>query len=230
MSLSSFIFNNKIPLITHCLKQIHLNKYFHKSVALSAKVQCQAPDFKGLAVVEKDFKEIKLSDFKGRYLILFFYPLDFTFVCPTEICAFSDRIKEFTDLNTDVIGVSVDSHFTHLAWKNVARNEGGLGELNFPLLSDLSKKIAKDYGVLLDDGIALRGTFLIDPNGVLRQYSINDLPVGRSVDEVLRLVRAFQFVDQHGEVCPANWNPQTNPDTIKPDVLESKEYFIKHGK
>ncbi|XP_055384831.1 peroxiredoxin-2 [Condylostylus longicornis] len=232
MPLFSRILNRTTSsLVKQCFNQQYANRFFHKGTAwYAAKVQQPAPDFKGLAVVDKDFKEIQLSDYKGRYLVLFFYPLDFTFVCPTEICAFSDRIKEFKDLNTDVIGVSVDSHFTHLAWKNVTRADGGLGELHYPLLSDLSKKISNDYGVLLDDGIALRGTFIIDPNGVLRQYSINDLPVGRSVDEVLRLIKAFQFVDKHGEVCPANWNPKTNPATIKPDVNESKEYFNKHAK
>lgn len=133
-------------------------------------------------------------------------------------------------MNTEVIGVSVDSHFSHLAWTNQERKDGGVGKLNYPLLSDISKKISKDYGVLLEnEGITLRGTFIIDPQGVLRQYSINDLPVGRSVDEVLRLIKAFQFVEKHGEVCPANWDPKANPDTIKPDVTESKDYFSKHG-
>ncbi|KAL5284102.1 TPX1 family protein [Megaselia abdita] len=207
------------------------NRSFHKSLPLSAvKVQQLAPDFKGLAVVENDFQEIKLTDYQGKYVVLFFYPLDFTFVCPTEIIAFSDRINEFKTLNTEVIGVSVDSHFSHLAWTNQARKDGGVGKLNYPLLSDISKKISKDYGVLLEnEGITLRGTFIIDPQGVLRQYSINDLPVGRSVDEVLRLIKAFQFVEKHGEVCPANWDPKGNPDTIKPDVQESKDYFSKHG-
>lgn len=133
-------------------------------------------------------------------------------------------------MNTEVVGVSVDSHFSHLAWTNQARKDGGVGKLKYPLLSDISKKISKDYGVLLEnEGITLRGTFIIDPQGVLRQYSINDLPVGRSVDEVLRLIKAFQFVEKHGEVCPANWDPKGNPDTIKPDVQESKDYFSKHG-
>ncbi|KAM7363421.1 peroxiredoxin 3 [Cochliomyia hominivorax] len=200
------------------------------SPLLAVKVQQPAPDFQGIAVVGNDFQEIKLSDFAGKYLVLFFYPLDFTFVCPTEIIAFSDRIQEFKDIDAEVVGVSVDSHFSHLQWLNVERKKGGLGGLKYPLLSDITKKISSDYGVLLDkEGISLRGTFIIDPNGVLRQYSINDLPVGRSVDEVLRLIKAFQFVEKHGEVCPANWNPESNPDTIKPDVQESKEYFSKHG-
>lgn len=181
-------------------------------------------------MVNQDFKEIQLSDFKGKYLVLFFYPLDFTFVCPTEIIAFSDRIKEFKDLNTEVVGVSVDSHFSHLAWVNTPRKDGGLGKLDYPLLADLTKQISRDYGVLIEDaGISLRGLFIIDPKGVVRQITINDLPVGRSVDETLRLIKAFKFTDEHGEVCPANWDPEKNKDTIKPDVKNSKSYFNKHG-
>lgn len=133
---------------------------------------------------------------------MFFYPLDFTFVCPTEIIAFSDRIKEFKDLNTEVVGVSVDSHFSHLAWSNTPRKQGGIGKIEYPLLADLTKKISDDYGVLLEEsGISLRGLFIIDPKQVVRQITINDLPVGRSVDETLRLIKAFQFTDKHGEVC-----------------------------
>uniref|UniRef100_A0A182TCB5 thioredoxin-dependent peroxiredoxin n=1 Tax=Anopheles maculatus TaxID=74869 RepID=A0A182TCB5_9DIPT len=151
-----------------------------------------------------------------------------TFVCPTEIIAFSDRINEFKELNTEVVGVSVDSHFSHLAWINTPRKAGGLGNLEYPLLADLTKQISADYGVLLKDGISLRGLFIIDPNGVVRQITINDLPVGRSVDETLRLIKAFQFVEKHGEVCPANWEP--NAATIKPNPKDSREYFEKHGK
>lgn len=151
-------------------------------------------------------------------------------MCPTEIIAFSDRIDEFKALNTEVVGVSVDSHFSHLAWTNLERKNGGLGQLKYPLLADLTKKIAADYGVLLEGaGIALRGLFIIDGNGTLRQITVNDLPVGRSVDETLRLIKAFQFVEKHGEVCPANWDPKKNADTIKPDVKGSKDYFNKHG-
>lgn len=136
-----------------------------------------------------------------NFQVLFFYPLDFTFVCPTEIISFSDRIKEFKDLNTEVVGVSVDSHFSHLAWSNTPRKQGGIGKIEYPLLADLTKKVSADYGVLLEDaGISLRGLFIIDPNQVVRQITINDLPVGRSVDETLRLIKAFQFVDKHGEV------------------------------
>ncbi|XP_072480053.1 thioredoxin-dependent peroxide reductase, mitochondrial [Notamacropus eugenii] len=188
-----------------------------------------APYFKGTAVVKGEFKEISLDDFKGKYLVLFFYPLDFTFVCPTEIVAFSDKANEFHDVNCEVVAVSVDSHFSHLAWINTPRKSGGLGHMNIPLLSDLTKQISRDYGVLLEGpGVALRGLFLIDPNGVIKHMSINDLPVGRSVEETLRLVKAFQFVEVHGEVCPANWTP--NSPTIKPSPNASKEYFEKVNK
>ena len=152
-----------------------------------------------------------------------------TFVCPTEIIAFSDRINEFKELNTEVVGVSTDSQFSHLAWINLDRKQGGLGGLTYPLLSDFNKTISKDYDVLVEkDGLALRGLFLIDPNGIVCQITINDLPVGRSIDETLRLIKAFQFVEKHGEVCPANWDPKKKADTIKPDPKGSLEYFQKH--
>ncbi|XP_002733995.1 peroxiredoxin-like [Saccoglossus kowalevskii] len=196
------------------------------SRALAVEIQKPAPDFSGTAVVDGAFKDIKLSDYKGKYLVLFFYPLDFTFVCPTEIIAFSDRAAEFKDINTEVVGVSVDSHFSHLAWINTPRKTGGLGEMKIPLLADFNKKVSQEYNVLLQDaGIALRGLFIIDPEGIVRHLSVNDLPVGRSVDEVLRLVKAFQFVEKHGEVCPAGWTPGS--DTIKPDPKGSKKYFEK---
>jgi len=193
----------------------------------AAEVAKPAPDFKGTAVVNGAFKEIKLSDYKGKYVVLFFYPLDFTFVCPTEIIAFSDAASQFKALNTEVIAASTDSHFSHLAWINTPRKKGGLGSLNIPLLSDFSKSIAKEYGILLDSGIALRGLFLIDSQGVVRQITINDLPVGRSVDEIIRLIKAFQFVEKHGEVCPANWKPDA--PTIKPDPVKAMEYFEKNN-
>lgn len=202
------------------------------NVRYCSSLQCAgvseaAPDFAGTAVINGEFKDIKLSDYAGKYVVLFFYPMDFTFVCPTEILAFSDRAKEFEELNTQVIACSVDSEFSHLAWTNASRKDGGLGgNLNIPLLSDITKKISQDYGVLLKKmGVSLRGLFIIDGNGTLRQATVNDLPVGRSVDETLRLIKAFQFTDKHGEVCPANWQPGT--DTIKPDPRQSKEYFSK---
>ncbi|CAG0892193.1 unnamed protein product [Cyprideis torosa] len=196
----------------------HLRNTLH-----TVNVQHPAPDFRGTAVINGDFKEISLSDYQGKYLVLFFYPLDFTFVCPTEIIAFSDAYPEFQKINCEVIGCSVDSHYTHLAWMNTPRKTGGLGGLSYPLLSDLKKEIAEAYGILLPAGVSLRGLFIIDGKGILRQITINDLPVGRNPEEVLRLVKAFQFTDQHGEVCPANWRPDS--PTIKPDPKGSKEYF-----
>lgn len=194
--------------------------------ATAVAVTKPAPTFKGQAVVDGQFKEISLSNYAGKYLVLFFYPLDFTFVCPTELIAFSDRMAEFKALNCEVIGVSTDSQFSHLAWVNMPKKQGGLGGLQYPLLSDFNKTISRDYGVLLEDeGIALRGLFLINPEGVVSHLSINDLPVGRSVDETLRLIKAFQFVAEHGEVCPANWQPES--PTIKPDPKGSLEYFGK---
>jgi len=192
----------------------------------AAQVQKPAPAFKAQAVVDGQFKEVSLADYQGKYVVVYFYPLDFTFVCPTEIIAFSDRIAEFKELNTEVIGISTDSHFSHLAWISQPRKQGGLGGLSYPLVSDFSKNISRDYGVLIEEaGIALRGLFIIDPTGVVRQMSVNDLPVGRSVDETLRLIKAFQFVEQHGEVCPAGWTPDS--PTIKPDPKGSLEYFDK---
>ncbi|KAJ3626810.1 hypothetical protein MTP99_017278 [Tenebrio molitor] len=188
------------------------------------RVQQPAPNFKGTAVINGSFKEIQLNDYKGKYVVLVFYPLDFTFVCPTELIALDERYEDFKKLNTEVIGCSIDSHFSHLGWMNTKRSEGGLGQLKYPLLSDINKNIARDYEVLLEkDGVALRGLFIIDPNGILRQITINDLPIGRSVEESLRLIEALQFVEKHGEVCPANWKKGSK--TIKPDPQGSKEYF-----
>lgn len=196
---------------------------------MAAVIGRPAPVFTASAVVNGDIKPLSLSEYKGKYVVLFFYPLDFTFVCPTEIIAFSDRIQEFKDINVEVIGVSVDSAFSHLAWVNQPRKQGGLGGLSYPLVSDITKSISKDYGVLIEEGenagVALRGLFIINPEGILRQITVNDLPVGRSVDETLRLLKAFQFTDVHGEVCPANWTPGS--DTIKPSPKESLEYFAK---
>jgi alkyl hydroperoxide reductase subunit AhpC len=192
---------------------------------MPAQVQKEAPDFTATAVVHEEFKSITLSQYRGKYVILFFYPLDFTFVCPTEIIAFSDRIKEFHDRGAEVIGVSIDSQFSHLAWIQTPRATGGLGGLAYPLVADLNKKISTDYGVLLDAGIALRGTFVIDQKGVVRTITVHDLPIGRSVDEALRVLDALQFVEKYGEVCPADWKP--GADTIKPGVKESKSYFQK---
>ncbi|EDV23012.1 Peroxiredoxin-2 [Trichoplax sp. H2] len=189
-----------------------------------AQVQKAAPNFAAKAVVDGKFKDIKLSDYLGKYLVLFFYPMDFTFVCPTEIIAFSERVEDFRSRNCEVIACSTDTEFSHLAWINQPRKEGGLGSMNIPILADPTHTLAKDYGVLLEDqGIALRGLFIIDGKGILRQITVNDLPVGRSVDETIRLVEAFQFTDEYGEVCPANWKP--GKSTIKPNPNDSKAFF-----
>ncbi|XP_025109048.1 peroxiredoxin-like isoform X1 [Pomacea canaliculata] len=185
-----------------------------------------APDFTTKAVVNGEFKDVSLTQYKGKYVVLFFYPLDFTFVCPTEIIAFSDRAEEFRAINCEVLACSTDSVFSHLAWVNTPRKQGGLGNMNIPLLEDKTGQISRNYGCFKEeDGIAYRGLYVIDGNGTLRQITINDLPVGRSVDETLRLVQAFQYTDKHGEVCPAGWKPGS--DTIKPGVKESKTYFSK---
>jgi len=176
------------------------------------QLQKTAPEFSGTAVVNGVFKDIKLSDYKGKYLVLFFYPLDFTFVCPTEIIAFSESAAEFRKINCEVIGCSTDSQFTHLAWINTPRKQGGLGSMDIPLLADKSMKVARAYGVLDEEtGIPFRGLFIIDDKQNLRQITVNDLPVGRSVEETLRLVQAFQYTDKYGEVCPANWKGVRRP-------------------
>lgn len=187
-----------------------------------------APEFVGDSWNGKDIKKMKLSDYKGKYVVLFFYPLDFTFVCPTEICNFSDAAEKFRSLNTEVIGCSIDSAHTHREYALKPRKQGGLAPLDIPLLSDVSHDIAKDYGVYCDfgenKGLALRGTFIIDGSGILRHVSINDLNVGRSIDETLRLVQAFQFSEKYGDVCPAKWKPGAK--TMKPnDGDQLKTYW-----
>ncbi len=173
---------------------------------MSVLVGKKAPEFKATAAIAGDFKEITLSSLRGKHVVLFFYPLDFTFVCPTELHAFQEKLGQFHKLNTEVIGCSVDSHFSHNAWLKTPVSQGGIEGVKYPILADLNKTIARDYDVLLPDaGIALRGTFLIDKEGIVRHQSVNDLPLGRNVDEMLRLVEALQFHEQHGEVCPANW-------------------------
>jgi alkyl hydroperoxide reductase subunit AhpC len=194
------------------------------------KVQQPAPSFSTQALLPNGtFGTVSLDQFKGKYLVLFFYPLDFTFVCPTEIIAFSDRMSDFEKLGVSVVACSVDSVHSHLAWTSVPRNKGGLGTMKIPILSDITKSISKDYGVLIQDGedsgIALRGTFVIDPKGTLRIAHVNDLPVGRSVDEILRVIEALQFHEAHGDVCPANWHK--GDPTMKPDPVKSKDYFSK---
>ena len=195
---------------------------------MSVLVTREAPDFKAQAVMaDGSFEELSLSSYKGRYVLLFFYPLDFTFVCPSEILAFDKALDEFKKRNCEVLGVSVDSHFTHLAWKNTAVQNGGIGKIGFPLVADLDKSISDDYGVLLPDGIALRGLFLLDKEGVVRHQLINDLPLGRSVEEAIRILDALQFTEKYGEVCPANWRP--GEDAMEPTAEGVAGYLSKHN-
>eukprot|EP01122_Echinamoeba_exundans_P005610 TRINITY_DN15761_c0_g1_i1.p1 TRINITY_DN15761_c0_g1~~TRINITY_DN15761_c0_g1_i1.p1 ORF type:complete len:216 (-),score=60.06 TRINITY_DN15761_c0_g1_i1:78-665(-) len=195
---------------------------------MSVRCGYPAPDFDTLAVIGQDFKKIKLSDYKGKWVYLFFYPLDFTFVCPTEILAFNDRAAEFAKLNCEVIGASVDSEYTHLAWINTPRKQGGIGGVTIPLIADLTKEVSQKYGALYQEtGHTLRASFLIGPDGIVRHMVFNEPPVGRSVDETLRLLQAFQFADEHGDVCPANWKP--GDDTMKADPVKSATYFNKHN-
>lgn len=189
------------------------------------RVGQEAPDFTATAVFDQEFKTIKLSDYRGQYVVLFFYPLDFTFVCPTEIIAFSDRYKEFSAINTEVLGVSVDSEFSHLAWIQTEKKQGGIGDIDYPLVSDIKKEISTNYNVLDPDaGVALRGLFIIDPEGTIQHATVNNLSFGRSVDETLRTLKAIQYVQSHpDEVCPAGW--QEGDQTMVPDPIKSKEYF-----
>lgn len=173
---------------------------------MSVLVGRPAPDFTAKAVIKNEFKDISLSDYKGKkYVVFFFYPLDFTFVCPTELHAFQEKLSEFHKRNTEVIGCSIDSEFSHFAWLSTAKAKGGIEGVSYPLISDIHRQIAKDYDVLSSAGVAFRGLFLIDKEGVVRHQVVNDLPLGRNVDEALRMVDALQFHETHGEVCPANW-------------------------
>ncbi len=197
---------------------------------MSTLVTNAAPDFTATAVMpDNSFKEdFSLSDYRGKYVVLFFYPLDFTFVCPSEILAFNKALDRFKAVNCELIGCSIDSHFSHLAWKNTPVNEGGIGNIAFPLVADLDKSIAKKYEVLLDAGIALRGLFLIDKEGIIRHATVNDLPLGRNVDEALRVLDALQFTEEHGEVCPANWNK--GDEAMKPTAEGVASYLAAHAK
>ena len=195
-----------------------------------AFVQKLAPFFKADGWY-KGFKNYNLEQFKGNYLVLFFYPLDFTFVCPTEIIKFSEKANAFRQIKCDVLGCSVDSVYSHMEYVNKPRKDGGLGELDLPLLSDLDKKISSDYGVLLDNGVSLRGTFIIDGKSIIRHIGMNDLPVGRNVDEIFRLVQGYQFVDTHGEVCPASWRPGDATMVTDHSDKKTQNYWKNvHGK
>jgi peroxiredoxin (alkyl hydroperoxide reductase subunit C) len=186
----------------------------------------KAPDFTADAVINKEFKKISLKDYLGKWLVFFFYPLDFTFVCPTEITSFSDSCGEFKNRETEVLGASTDSIFSHLAWINTPRTSGGLGDIAFPLVADFNKKIAEDYGVLLSDGVTLRATFIIDPEGNVLFELIHSNDIGRNINEIIRNIDALQYVKKYGEVCPSNWVP--GKDTMKPDPIKKLEFFKKH--
>jgi len=196
---------------------------------MTTLVTREAPDFKATAVMpDNSFDDdFSLSKLRGKYVVLFFYPLDFTFVCPSEIIAFDAKLDEFKKRDTEVVGVSIDSHFTHLAWKKTARNDGGIGDIQYPLVADLTKTISRDYGILVNESVALRGLFLIDKEGVVRHALINDLPLGRNVDEAIRVVDALQFHEKHGEVCPANWKP--GEDAMAPTAEGVATYLAKHS-
>ncbi len=196
----------------------------------NVQIQKPAPNFTATAVMpDGSFNEkFSLYDYKGKYVLLFFYPLDFTFVCPSEILAFDKRLDEFKQRNCEVIGVSVDSHYTHWAWRNTPLEKGGIGNIRYPLVSDLTKQISRDYGVLLNEAVALRGLFIMDKDLIVRHILINDLPIGRSVDEALRVLDAIQYHEEHGEVCPANW--RKGEEAMRPDAKGVAEYLAKHAR
>jgi alkyl hydroperoxide reductase subunit AhpC len=216
-------------IISH---QQEIAKYTYHSPYLLPRQK--APYWSSISVDGEKFVKKNSEEYKGKYLVILFYPFDFTYVCPTELISFSENVQKFKDINTEIVGVSTDSHFTHLAWIKTPRSEGGVGKLNFPLIADISKNISRSFRVLVEDeqddlyGAALRGLFIIDEKGVIRSFTINDAPVGRSVDETLRLVQAFQYSDKFGEVCPANWKP--GKATIIPDQEKKGEYFQQEYK
>jgi peroxiredoxin (alkyl hydroperoxide reductase subunit C) len=196
---------------------------------MSFLVAGEAPDFVATAVMADDSfaEQFSLSSLRGKHVVLFFYPLDFTFVCPSEILAFDERLDEFHERGCEVVGVSVDSHYTHLAWRRTAVENGGIGRIRYPLVSDLKKTISRAYGVLFDDEVALRGLFLIDREGVVRHALVNDLPLGRNVDEALRMLDALLFHEKHGDVCPANW--KQGEEGMKPTSQGVVDYLSKYA-
>ena len=197
---------------------------------MSVLVAKQAPDFMAPAVmadgsIKDDFK---LSDLKGKYVVLFFWPLDYTFVCPTEIIAHDHRLKEFTKRGVEVVGVSIDSQFTHFAWRNTPVDHGGIGPVQFPMVADVKHEITRAYGIEHPDGVALRGSFLIDRQGIVQHQVVNNLPLGRDVDEMLRMVDALQFFEENGEVCPAGWHK--GEAGMKGSAEGVAEYLASHAK
>jgi peroxiredoxin (alkyl hydroperoxide reductase subunit C) len=189
-----------------------------------------APGFTAQAVLPNNsIEQFSLESLKGKYVVLFFYPLDFTFVCPTEILEFNRKLAEFKERGAEVVGVSVDSQFSHLAWKNTAIENGGIGNVQYPLVADIHKQISKDYGVLLEEaGISLRGTFLIDKEGVVKSAVLNDPALGRNIDETLRTLDALKHSEKYGEVCPANWTE--GEEAMKPTAEGVASYLSKHAK
>lgn len=185
----------------------------------------EGPGFEAIAVIDQDFQPLRLADYRGRYVILFFYPLDFTFVCPTEVAAFSDRYDEFQALSTDLLGISVDSQYAHLAWIQTERKLGGVGDIRYPLVADLTKNISAAYGVLnAQEGVALRGLFILDPEGVVQHATVNNLAFGRSVDDTLRSLKAIQHVQRYqGQVCPVDWQP--GAATLREEPGQVQAYF-----
>ena len=197
---------------------------------MSVLVGRPAPDFTAAAVMPDGSinEAFKLSDLKGKYVVLFFYPLDFTFVCPSEIIAHDHRVDAFKERGVEIIGVSIDSQFTHYAWRNTAPEKGGIGAVKFPLVADVKHEIQEAYDVAHPEaGVALRGSFLIDKDGVVQSQQVNNLPLGRNVDEMLRLVDALQFTEEHGEVCPAGWNK--GDEGMKPDADGVASYLAKNS-
>jgi len=196
---------------------------------MSTLIGKKAPTFTAPAVMPNNtIQDFSLEDTKGKYTVLFFYPLDFTFVCPTEILEFNNKLGQFKERGAEVVGVSVDSQYSHLAWKNTPVKKGGIGDVQYPLVADLTKQIASDYGVLVEDGgVALRGTFLIDKEGVVQHAVVNNLGLGRNIDEALRMVDALAHHEKYGEVCPAGWN--RGDDAMTPSTEGVANYLSKHS-
>ncbi len=197
---------------------------------MSVLVAKQAPDFTAPAVLPDGTitESFKLSALRGKYVVLFFWPLDFTFVCPSEIIAHDHRLQQFKDLGVEVVGVSIDSQFTHHAWRNTPVDQGGIGPVQFPIVADIKHEITQAYGVEHPAGVALRASFLIDRNGIVQHQVVNNLPLGRDVDEMLRVVEALQFTEEHGEVCPAGW--RKGKSGMKANPAGVAEYLAQHSK
>jgi len=206
----------------------HLN-VSEKELIMSVLVAKQAPDFTAPAVMPNGVIEdnFKLSDLRGKYVVLFFWPLDFTFVCPTEIIAHDNRIKQFEEKGVAVVGISIDSQYTHFAWRETEVKAGGIGSVDFPIVADITHEITRAYGIEHPDGVAMRASFLIDKEGIVQHQVINNLPLGRNVDEMLRLVDALQFTEKHGEVCPAGW--EKGESGMKPTAEGVADYLTKEA-